>query len=202
MKKQNKKMYDTIKLISQKYPDISATITEVPAEVRSVTRAEFYKAKSVGILPTKTFVTLFTNYNDETKLEFHGSLWKVERTYKAPNSNYVELTCSGIELGEYNSKITIYEISFTQSENGFNVKTKTPIGEIYAYKQEKSANETTYESGVFPEKSISFVFEKPSFQLTNQHIVECDENLYNILGIIEVPGRESFIEVTVKGRTE
>lgn len=87
------------------YGDLVPTRTERPvfADVRSITRAEFYQAEAVGMKPEVKFV--LADYLDYQKEDFvkYTDVWgateiyKVLRTYKT-DSNQLEIVAKkGIE---------------------------------------------------------------------------------------------------------
>lgn len=58
------------------------TTVDVKAEVRSVTRSEFYKAASAGITPELTFrITNPRDYAGQKVFLYQGERWRVIRTY-------------------------------------------------------------------------------------------------------------------------
>jgi head-tail adaptor len=190
---------DTVTLISQPYPDQDPVLTEVLVEVSSVKSSEYYKAMSAGIMPERVFKVFFGDYSDENFLEYNGKMWKIERTYLPNESNYIELVCSGFELGQHNVVIKILTKTIGKDSYGFNVETTTETADIYAYRQEKSAQKDISVEGDFPYKTVNFRFKLPDgFQLSYQDVVECEGEKYNILGIIKIPGRETFVELTCK----
>lgn len=55
---------------------------QVFAEVKSVTRTEFYQASNAGITPEAVFVlTDEADYHGEKVIEYAGHRWQVIRTY-------------------------------------------------------------------------------------------------------------------------
>ncbi len=61
---------------------ITETVREVLAEIRSVTRSEYYTALNAGIHPEMVFkLTLDADYQGEHFLRFRGQKWRVVRTY-------------------------------------------------------------------------------------------------------------------------
>lgn len=82
--------------------------TEVPVEVRSVARAEFYEAKKAGVALTTAFVMWACDYDGQPLIEHDGVLYAVERTYKGKRSSAsargavrdmeIELYCSEVDL--------------------------------------------------------------------------------------------------------
>lgn len=67
------------------------TVTTVFAEIRSVTRREFYEAKSAGINPELVFMlTDYADYNGQKVFLFNGERWRVIRTYA--NGQTLEIT--------------------------------------------------------------------------------------------------------------
>lgn len=79
-----------IKLISETwqqdaYGVAQPTETErkVYANVRSITRAEFFDAGRSGLNPELSFVIFFGDYNGEKIIEYNGARYTVYRTYQA-----------------------------------------------------------------------------------------------------------------------
>lgn len=67
------------------------TTVTVFAEVRSVTRNEFYQAKSAGINPQLVFMlTDYADYHGEKVFLYEGERWRVIRTYT--NGQTLEIT--------------------------------------------------------------------------------------------------------------
>lgn len=68
------------------------TTRDVFAEIRSVGRNEFYKAKSAGIEPNIEFVLAdYDEYEGEKIVLFDNKRYRVVRTYT--NGQTIELTC-------------------------------------------------------------------------------------------------------------
>lgn len=66
------------------YETPETTARTVIAEVRSITMAEFYRAKSAGITPELVFVLAdYTEYGGEKLIQFEGEPFHVVRTYIA-----------------------------------------------------------------------------------------------------------------------
>lgn len=63
------------------------------AEVKSVTRTEFYNAMHAGISAEIAFVINNDEYNDENVVEYDGKSYYVVRTYCTSISD-IELICS------------------------------------------------------------------------------------------------------------
>jgi len=71
---------------------ITETVREVLAEIRSVTRSEYYNALNAGIQPELVFkLTLDADYQGEHFLRFHGLRYRVIRTYLT-NDGGIEIT--------------------------------------------------------------------------------------------------------------
>lgn len=75
---------------------VHETITEnereVMAEIRSVTRSEYYNALNAGVQPEIVFkLALDADYQDEHFLRFHGKKYRVVRTYLT-NDGGIEIT--------------------------------------------------------------------------------------------------------------
>ena len=66
------------------------TSREVFAEVRSVTRSEFYQAGRNGLNPQYVFSVFAGDYGGETICEFDGNRYAIYRAYRA-DSDYIEL---------------------------------------------------------------------------------------------------------------
>lgn len=65
---------------------------EVMAEIRSVTRSEYYNALNAGVQPEIVFkLALDADYQDEHFLRFHGKKYRVVRTYLT-NDGGIEIT--------------------------------------------------------------------------------------------------------------
>ena len=62
------------------------------AERRSATRSEFYQAGTMGLMPSCVFVlSMAESYDDELRVEWHGKVYNVIRTYENENGG-IELT--------------------------------------------------------------------------------------------------------------
>lgn len=71
---------------------ITETVREVLAEIRSVTRSEYYTALNAGVHPELVFkLTLDADYQDEHFLRFRGQKWRIVRTYLTPDGG-IEIT--------------------------------------------------------------------------------------------------------------
>lgn len=64
---------------------------EVFAEVKSVSRQEFFEAGRNGLNPQFQFTVFAGDYNGETICRYNGDQYSVYRTYWIPGSDYVEL---------------------------------------------------------------------------------------------------------------
>lgn len=73
------------------FDDATETARQVFCDVRSVTRAEFYRAKEIGVEPTFIFVlSNFAEYNGEKIAVYEGARYRIVRTYV--NGESIELT--------------------------------------------------------------------------------------------------------------
>jgi SPP1 family predicted phage head-tail adaptor len=71
---------------------ITETVREVFAEIRSVTRSEYYTALNAGIQPELVFkLTLDADYQGELFLRYQGKRYMVMRTYLT-NDGGIEIT--------------------------------------------------------------------------------------------------------------
>ena len=89
---------DVISLITETnsahgvHESITESVREVPAEIRSVTRSEYYTALNAGIQPEIVFkLALDADYQGEHFLRFHGKRYRVVRTYLT-NDGGIEIT--------------------------------------------------------------------------------------------------------------
>ena len=61
---------------------INESVREVLAEIRSVTRSEYYDALNAGVHPEMVFkLTLDADYQDEHFLRYGGKRYRIVRTY-------------------------------------------------------------------------------------------------------------------------
>lgn len=67
------------------------TCREIFADVKSVTRAEFFEGGRNGLNPQLVFTVFAGDYNGEETLEYAGKRYGVYRTYYIPGSDYMEL---------------------------------------------------------------------------------------------------------------
>ena len=71
---------------------ITETVREVLAEIRSVTRSEYYNALNAGVQPELVFkLTLDADYQDEHFLRYGGKKYRIVRTYLT-NDGGIEIT--------------------------------------------------------------------------------------------------------------
>lgn len=74
------------------YDSPAASTREVPCNVQSVGRREYYEAKSHGLSPEWVLVLGdYAEYNDELTCIFEGKHYKIVRTYTR-SDNRIELT--------------------------------------------------------------------------------------------------------------
>lgn len=78
---------------------ITETVREVPAEIRSVTRTEYYTALNAGVQPELVFkLTLDADYQGEHFLRYGGKKYHIVRTYLTSDGG-IEITA---ERGDEN----------------------------------------------------------------------------------------------------
>jgi SPP1 family predicted phage head-tail adaptor len=191
---------DVITLISKPFPDLPAVMNNVYANILPVKRTEFYRAKSMGLIPSYIFSIFEYDYNGENRVIYNDKLYAVARAYGTSNEK-IELTCAGIELGEYNCKIIIVRPNYSKDSDGFAIKTYTTLGEFYAFKEEQKDTENESDNGTFAFNNLIFRFEKPlEFIIDNDCEILLETVYYNISSVSEILGREEFIEVISKGK--
>ena len=67
------------------------TRREVFCQVRSVSRAEFFDGGRNGLNPSFQFTVFAADYEGESTVEYDGKQYGVYRTYRVPESDYLEL---------------------------------------------------------------------------------------------------------------
>ena len=75
------------------YPTQTTTDTEVWANVKSATRAEFYAANANGIDVTQMFEVHTEDWSNQTQVVYDSKAYDVVRAYQN-GLGVVELTCS------------------------------------------------------------------------------------------------------------
>lgn len=91
-------MDDVIVLIGQTYSLDSngvqraeTTRREIFCQVHSVSRAEFFDGGRNGLNPSYEFTVFAEDYWDESVVEYRSEQYGVYRTYRVPESDYLEL---------------------------------------------------------------------------------------------------------------
>lgn len=66
------------------------------AGVQSVARSEFYQASQSGYEPSLVFVVRLSEYANETRVDYDGTVYSVLRTYRKTykSADVVELVCA------------------------------------------------------------------------------------------------------------
>ena len=89
---------DIVKLISRSYvlddigvPVATETATEIPAEVRSITRSEWEAAGQQGLNAAHVLLTPECNYDGQEIAVFRGVRYGIYRTYVPAGSEMLEL---------------------------------------------------------------------------------------------------------------
>lgn len=72
---------------------------EVLVRESSATRSEFYAAMQNNVEITLVLHTAAINYEGERLLSYHDRLYRVVRTYRAENSDEIQLNCSDADWG-------------------------------------------------------------------------------------------------------
>jgi SPP1 family predicted phage head-tail adaptor len=75
------------------YPTVTNTDTEVWANVKSVTRAEFYAANAQSIEISQIFEVHVDDWDDQTDVVYDGKAYDIVRTYQS-GLGIIELVCS------------------------------------------------------------------------------------------------------------
>lgn len=82
---------------SDGYLTSTETSTEVFANVKSVSRSEFYASYQVGINMTISFEIRACDYNNQKIIEYDGKRYSVQRTF-TKNGEILELNCSDLAV--------------------------------------------------------------------------------------------------------
>ena len=95
---------------------ITETVREVLAEIRSVTRSEYYNALNAGMHPEMVFkLALDADYQGEHFIRYKGNKWRVLRTYLTRDGG-IEITA---EMNDENgSKATDSDDAFIDRARG------------------------------------------------------------------------------------
>lgn len=72
---------------------------EVFVRETSVARSEFYAAMQSGVSISLVLLTAAINYDGERLLRYQDRLYRVVRTYRADNSDEIQLNCSDADWG-------------------------------------------------------------------------------------------------------
>lgn len=73
------------------YEDTETLSDPIYCKVESVTRQEFYQAGQNNFKPSYKITTFHGNYSGESLIEYEGERLSIYRTYRIPNSDYIEL---------------------------------------------------------------------------------------------------------------
>lgn len=93
------KVVETLDSLNQ--PTKTETSKTIVAEVRSVSRTEYFQGRQGGLVPDLSFLVSVFDYEGEPVAEYNGTRYAVYRTYEA-DDNYVELYCQ-VEGGVTNA---------------------------------------------------------------------------------------------------
>lgn len=93
------KVVETLDSLNQ--PTKAETSKTIVAEVRSVSRTEYFQGRQGGLVPDLSFLVSVFDYEGEPVAEYNGTRYAVYRTYEA-DDNYIELYCQ-VEGGVTNA---------------------------------------------------------------------------------------------------
>lgn len=93
------KVVETLDSLNQ--PTKAETSKAIVAEVRSVSRSEYFQGRQGGLVPDLAFLVSIFDYEGEPVAEYNGTRYAVYRTYEA-DDNYIELYCQ-VEGGVTNA---------------------------------------------------------------------------------------------------
>jgi SPP1 family predicted phage head-tail adaptor len=70
--------------------------TTVLCNKKSISRAEFYLAKTTDLKPSLELEVNRYDYNKETEVEFYGKRYKIIRVYGPEDDENIELICEEV----------------------------------------------------------------------------------------------------------
>ena len=82
---------ETETLDSLNQPTTTESTTDVVAEMRSITRAEFFNARQGGLTPEYMFIVSAFDYAGQKVLKYNGTRYAIYRTYDGDDDDHVEL---------------------------------------------------------------------------------------------------------------
>lgn len=82
------KVVETLDALNQ--PKKTETSKTLVAELRSVSRSEYFQGRQGGLVPDLSFLVSVFDYDGETIAEYNGKRYEIYRTYET-DDNYVEL---------------------------------------------------------------------------------------------------------------
>lgn len=88
-------------LDSLNQPVRTESTRDVIAELKSITRAEYFNGRQGGLMPELSFLISAFDYQDEKIVKFNGKRFAVYRTYATDDDN-IELYCQaegGVTFG-------------------------------------------------------------------------------------------------------
>lgn len=102
-------------------------------------------------------------------------------------------------IGLMNKKIWICSLENTMDQDGFSSQMFEKIKEVRAIVEDKHLNEKWSNSASFGEVQISFQFRAiPNFKIELEYYIEYLGQMYNIINVENVKGRDMYIEVLAK----
>lgn len=82
------KTVETLDNLNQ--PTTTTQTKDIVAELRSVSRSEYFQGRQGGLVPDLSFLVSVFDYDGEKIVEYNGTRYAIYRTYEA-DDNYVEL---------------------------------------------------------------------------------------------------------------
>lgn len=82
---------ETESLDALNQPTTSESTNDVLAEVRSVSRNEFFQGRQGGITPDMVFIVSTFDYQGEKIVKYNGTRYAIYRTYDGNDDDKVEL---------------------------------------------------------------------------------------------------------------
>lgn len=87
----NIKLIKTVETLDElNQPVTTETTKDTVAELRSITRTEYFQGRQGGLAPDLSFLVSVFDYDGEGIVEYNGKRYAVYRTYE-DDDNYVEL---------------------------------------------------------------------------------------------------------------
>lgn len=104
-----------------------------------------------------------------------------------------------MSFGKMNKFIEIKSIQNVKDEDAFSSKQEITIANVRGYREGRHGSEKWANRTTFTEATDLFVIRTiPNIKITNDMIIICDEERFEITSIEDVKGRNMYIEILAK----